>query len=483
MTPGLRPFQAVTVERMRRSASLYLADDMGLGKTVQALAVVNDCLALQRVLIVCPACVVLCWRDAWHTWSTRAMEFRVLRGRSAAPPGPGPGAYVVNYECLSSALHAHPWDMVIVDEAHRLGNPKTRQTKVTLSLPTARWMFLSGTPLRNRPRELWPVLHTLDPEYWGTREEFVRRYCDAQPLVVPVPHNQWARTWWAVDRVLTADRRLYTRERGGLWVSAHGMPARPGEVSQGTARQAWRTVLDDSGASNLRELQERLYATCMLRRTKREVAPELPPRTLQVVPLDLALPARLRRALDMLEPQPGEDFLAQVAALTVPGSPSFEFLALARRELGELKLGIAVDWIRERHGATEKLLVYAHHHTVLEALYAAMEPGTAVLYTGDTPSDERRDAVARFQEDPACRVFIASTRAAGVGLTLTAAHDVVFVEPDWVPADIMQAVDRVHRIGQDQPVTVSFLVLDNSLDSRVMSAVVAKLKVTEEVTK
>lgn len=127
---------------------------------------------------------------------------------------------------------------------------------------------------------------------------------------------------------------------------------------------------------------------------------------------------------------------------------------------------------------SSKVVIFVHHHDVVAAL--AQEFGdSCVTLTGEDSIEKRQIAVDRFQTDPTCRVFIGSLKAAGVGITLTAAHHVVFGELDWVPGNMSQAEDRCHRIGQKDNVLVQHLVLEGSLDSRMARVLIEKQAVID----
>ena len=128
-----------------------------------------------------------------------------------------------------------------------------------------------------------------------------------------------------------------------------------------------------------------------------------------------------------------------------------------------------------------KLVVFAHHRAVVAEL---AEPfgDAAVTLTGSDSTESRQASVDRFQEDPTCTIFIGSITAAGFGLTLTASSHVVFAELDWVPAHMTQAEDRTHRIGQKGSVLVQHLVLQDSLDARMVGTLLKKQRVVDQVT-
>ena len=127
-----------------------------------------------------------------------------------------------------------------------------------------------------------------------------------------------------------------------------------------------------------------------------------------------------------------------------------------------------------------KLVVFAHHRAVIQEL---AEPfgDTVVTLTGGDNATARQAAVDRFQNDPDCRLFLGSITAAGLGLTLTASSHVVFAELDWVPANLTQAEDRTHRIGQEDSVLIQHLVLQDSLDARMVGTLIKKQRIVDQV--
>lgn len=298
-----------------------------------------------------------------------------------------------------------------------------------------RRVFLTGTPLVNRPIELWPIVRSLDPTGLGKSwRAYVTRYCAAQQT-----------------------------------------------------RYGW----DVSGASNLDELQTKLRATFMVRRLKSEVLRDLPPKVRQVidVPADgmrhllaaeealyaghRALIAKLQATVDELREQGGAAYDAAVDQLRSATGVAFEEMARARLDLAVAKLPFVIEHLDAVVESTGKVVVMCWHHEICDALLAHFGR-SAVAVTGKVAIADRQAAVERFQSDPSCTVFVGTIKAAGVGLTLTAASTVVFAEQWWVPGDITQAEDRCHRIGQVNSVLVQHLVVDGSLDATQARTVVAK---------
>ncbi len=303
-----------------------------------------------------------------------------------------------------------------------------------------RRVFLTGTPIVNRPIEMWPLVRSLDPNGLGKSwRAYVTRYCNGHQT-----------------------------------------------------RYGW----DVSGASNLDELQTKLRATFMVRRLKSEVLTELPPKVRQVidVPADgmahllraeaalfeghKATLSKLQATVDELREQGGAAYTAAVEQLRTATGVAFEKMARARLDLAVAKLPFVIEHLDSVVEATGKVVVMCWHHEIVDALLAHFGR-SAVSVTGKVAIADRQAAVERFQTDPSCTVFVGTIKAAGVGLTLTAASTVVFAEQWWVPGDITQAEDRCHRIGQTDSVLVQHLVVDGSLDATQARVTVQKQDVID----
>jgi hypothetical protein len=250
-----------------------------------------------------------------------------------------------------------------------------------------------------------------------------------------------------------------------------------------------------NGASHLDELQDKLRSTIMVRRLKKDVLTELPPKRRQVIEFP-ATPAMAHLVKQEMEVYEGVDELeAEVELAAASDDPNayedavkklrkgqqarFEGLSELRRATAEAKIPLCVEHLEEAVEESGKVVVFAHHKTVVRAI-AEKFGDAAVSLVGDTPMQERQDAVDRFQKDPECKLFIGSIMAAGVGITLTAAAHVVFCELDWVPGNVSQAEDRCHRIGQKDSVLVQHLVLEGSLDATIARRIISKQDVIDK---
>jgi SWI/SNF-related matrix-associated actin-dependent regulator 1 of chromatin subfamily A len=382
---------------------------------------------VRSVIIVCPASLKLNWRNECRKWLTR-LQADIFPSKSSVT--------IINYEQLKKLPKDVRADLLILDEVHYCKNQKAQRTKQTQVLRTKcdRVVMLTGTPILSKPIDLFPLLQMLDAPTWDPAGmvkgkhvqagegagffRFAKRYCDAKEV----------------------------------WVTR--------------AKKIW----DFSGSANLDELQERLRSTVMVRRLKRDVLTELPPKRRQVI----ELPCDAPDDFDYIE----GDTLEEVT--TKARKVAFEDMSRVRAEQALAKVPAAIDHIREcLEGGTEKMVVFAHHQAVIDALRDGLHDFGVVKITGETEVKARQGLVELFQTDSNVRVFIGSIGAAGVGLTLTAASHVVFVELDWTPSNVNQAEDRCHRIGQRESVLVQHLVMRDTLDARICQLMVEKQNIAD----
>ena len=437
-----------------RDEGVLIADEMGLGKTVQAIAYVNASPMVKSVLIVCPASVRINWQREWERWTTRPeLSVAQFDAKKAGDPAFGVDVLIINYDVLSKLPEDARWDLLILDECHYCKNPKAQRTKNVFALKrrSALVLALTGTPILNKPIELWPILQLVAPEAW-----------DGPGVVrgMPVDAGCGAGFWNFAKRYCNAHKE---------WVSK--------------TKEVW--MFD--GASNLDELSERLRSTCMVRRLKKDVLKDLPPkrRTVTCFPKN--------GASDLVDDETtllGEvlkcSSLEEATKAMSTAKVGFEDYSRVRHALALSKVEHVTAHVTDvLEGGADKVIVFAHHHDVVEVLNTQLAPYGSVVVTGETPQGDgteqgcRQWAVDMFQNDPATRVFIGSIGAAGVGLTLTAAQNVIFAELPLRPADLVQAEDRAHRIGQKGSVLVDILVFDGSVDAHIAKMLVAKQDVAD----
>ena len=451
--PGLeyKPYQKAGISYALQRKDTLIGDEPGLGKTIQALGFVNKLGdAVKNVLVVGPATLSFNWKLEAEKWLLGEWLIFVPRsGDDAVPEQPADRKLMVvtNYdkvvgESKLTASLARVWDVAVFDEAHALKNPKSQRSQAVLGerglLQRAhRTLSLSGTPIENYPKEIWPIAAALCPAKFGDWWAFAKRYCG-----------------------------LHQEQRGD--------------------RVAWVST----GGTHLAELQQRLRASFMVRRLKADVLKELPPKRRQLVVLgdeevDWSRHPALRKWREVYERE-YEAALARVEAsrteaeyrvairqLEAVTGIAFQEMSEFRHQTALAKLPACLKYLDEvLASTTDGVVVFAHHEDVLLQLRDHFG-GECVLLYGGTPMRDRGEAVRQFQVGEK-RVFVGGLKAAGVGINLHRASIVIFVEIDWVPATMTQAEDRLCRIGQTKMVHVIHLVLNQSLDVNMSKRVIAK---------
>lgn len=447
------PYQHAAIEYAHGKSGVLIADEPGLGKTIEVAGIINADTVLQKVLIICPASLKLNWQKELKKWLVRDQS--VGLAKSGCAPLPDTSVVIINYDIvkgLRKQIDIVAWDLMVCDESHYLKNSKALRTQSVLGgksdIPifAKKRIFLTGTPIVNKPIELWSLIHSLDPTSLGANYiNFGKRYCGGYQQKIP--------------------------GAGMVW--------------------------DMSGASNLSELQEKLRSSIMIRRLKAEVLTELPPKRRQIIEIPVAgavaktvkaelaaweekekALANLKAEVKMAKAKAGDnetdaDYLEAIKQLKDAQSAAFNEISKIRHETAVSKIPFVIDYLRDALESSEKIVLFAHHHDVIEAVAAEFKD-ICVTLTGQTAMPDRQAAVERFQVQKSCRLFIGSIGAAGTGHTLTAASHVVFAELDWVPGNMTQAEDRCHRIGQQSSVLVQHLVLDGSLDAKMAAVLVEK---------
>ncbi len=434
----LRPYQADGIRWLLRLASwgagAVLADEMGLGKTVQALGLLLARAEVGPALVVAPTSVASNWIDEARRFAPD-LEVRAYhgQGREAQLEGLSAGVLLVtSYDVLArdaDALAEIEFGTLVLDEAQAVKNARTRRARAAQRIDAPARVALTGTPLENHLGELHSLFHIVSPGLLGTPEHFRTRF--AQPI----------------ERDGDLDRK--------------------------------------------RRLSE-LLRPFLLRRTKSEVALDLPPRTevTRVVELSDAerriYDAARAAALDSLTRRTGpenERRFAVLAALTrLRLLACHPRLADPTSQVPSSKLETFLELVQDLRAEGHRALVFSQFTSHLKLVQERLDGlGIPSLYLdGQTPVPTRRERVQRFQEgdDP---LFLISLRAGGTGLNLTAADYVVHLDPWWNPAVEDQASDRAHRIGQSRPVTVVRLVAQGTIEETVMELHAQKRELLDDL--
>jgi superfamily II DNA or RNA helicase len=434
----LRPYQkhgaAWLCDRVERFGGALLADDMGLGKTVQTIASIEHLFLSKTddsgvVLVLATASLLGNWKAEFGKFSPGRMV-RILHGagrdveRDRVQAG---DVVLTSYGTLARDLAWHlkrEYRAIVVDEASLMRNPDTDHAKAIAKLKASRRIALTGTPIENGVRDLWSIFRFIQPGWLGAREDFKDRY----------------------------EQALISGESAGAVMERLRLKISP----------------------------------FLLRRTKEQVAPELPSKLFidefcdlspdqQAVYKELLLEGR--RRVDAIADS-GNKGAARMQMLTallrlrqtccdlvLLGNERFNQLLVTRRSA---KLQRLLELIEEAVSGDHRMLIFSQFQKqLLEIEKCISERGWQSLRL-DGQTRNRQQLVDRFQQPNGPPVFLISLKAGGYGLNLTAADTVVHFDPWWNPAAEAQATDRAHRIGQTRPVTVYRLLTRGTVEEKVV---------------
>jgi hypothetical protein len=398
--------------------------------TIQAVGVWNLDKSLKSCLIVCPASLRLNWQREFEKWSTRPVVVKIVNGGKPKdwPTGTW-DVLIINYDVLTkhrSRIDGCQIDLLIGDEIQYCRSQTAQRTKgmfgyktrkgeiKILPIKASRKLFLTGTPIVNRPVELWPLIESLDPLDLGRSFfKFALDFCAAK------------KTRWG-----------------------------------------W----DFTGASKLDLLQKKLREKFMVRRLKEEVLNDLPAKIRQVIPIPAeGASVLIREELDAYE------YMESLSG-TERSRYAFETISDIRHRVALAKVPYVIEYVKDAIESSPVVL-FAHHQDVIQLLKNAFP--NCVTITGDTSMEERQLAVDTFQNGNV-DLIIGNIQAMGVGLTLSRSSHVIFAELDWVPGNLSQAEDRCHRIGQTESVLVQHIVLEGSLDQKMLRDIFTKQEIIDK---
>lgn len=411
----LRTYQKRAVDFAQLAGGRALiGDDCGLGKTPESLIYAKENPDIRRVLIVAPASVVYKWKREVTTWM--GAEAQVL-DKVKTVLDAAYDVQIVSYEIARERveeLAARGYDLLIVDECHYIKSYKAQRTRavkqIAVQIPYV--LALSGTPFLSRPIEMFTTLHLLKPEAFPNWFKFGQRY------------------------------------GGGEYVHF-------------------------AGATNIEELRTRLE-DIMIRRLKSDVKDELPKLTRSKMPVVLsnkqqyrdikaAVPSAIK-AMRKGRPTESKDYFEN----------ALEKLTLLREVVGLGKVDAAIEWATnflEQTDPNRKLVIYAHHDSVVQALKVGLQGYTVGCIIGGTSKKDRDTVAGNFQAGLDPRVLIISS-AGGVGIDLFGLYDnqcsdMLVVEREWTSAEEEQAESRLHRQGQHNAVNVWILVARGTIDEDI----------------
>ena len=420
--------QKEAIEKLLANDKFILADDMGLGKTTSTVIASIESGA-KKVLIVCPASLKINWKREIENYSED--HVLIVEGKKW---GSTFKYYIINYDILKNfhttensedseayqIIVNEGFDLAIVDEAHYISNSQAQRTKLLndiLAKIPKVWL-LTGTPMTSRPINYYNLLKIVNSPLTLNWQSYVMRYCKGYQFRV-----------------------------GG--------------------RKVWNT----SGASNLDELRDQTKAV-VLRRLKTDVL-DLPEKIISPIWLELKNSFY-------------DDELTEFLRISEENKEK-ESITVTLNRLMKLRQLIAIEKVEHTCELIDKVLeqgkkviVFTNFTMSLDMIYEKYKK-KAVTLDGRMSKIARQESVDRFQNEDKIKVFIGNIKAAGVGITLTAADTVIMNDLSFVPADHSQAEDRAYRYGQKNSVLVYYPVFENTIEMTVYNILQKKKDIIDQV--
>ena len=443
----------------QKNGRALIADEMGLGKTVQVLSWLKLHPEFSKVLVICPASLKINWQREAEKWALLDME--ILNGTT--PHKIKSNDVIINYDILSyweKHLKLKQFDVIIFDEAHYIKNNKAKRTKAFKRLVKSvpRLIALTGTPIENKPIEIYNIVKVIDPSIFPDATDFAIEFCGAKKT-----------------------------------------------------RFGW----DKNGATNTLRLNKILSSSIMIRRKKVDVLKDLPEKQIIKVPFEInnrieydqaetefveflkkkfntenlteEILEELKQFAKRNDIEVSEELTTDEIRLIkehkferIASAPVLAQIELLKQLAVKGKIDQIIEWIENFLESGEKLVVFAVHKKVVSQLMEKFKH-IAVKVDGSVSQKQRQEAVDKFQKDIKTRLFIGNIKAAGVGITLTAASNAAIIEFTWSPGELNQAADRIHRITQTKQVTIWNLVGESTIEEKIITLLKKKEKVITKI--
>ena len=415
--------QKLAIEKLVANERFILADDMGLGKTTSTVIASLES-GSKKILVICPASLKINWYREIQNYTDRSIS--IVEGKKWESAD----FVIVNYDIIknfhdsenveNSVIVKENFDLVIIDEAHYIQNKKAARTQLCNDVANkiGKVWLLTGTPLTSRPINYFNLLELVDSPVAQNWMAYVRRYCD-------------------------------------------GFQFRAGN------RKIWNV----NGSSNLEELRDRTQHT-ILRRLKEEIL-DLPDKIITPIYLDLksdTYKALMGEYFDWYRNNEESKSLAL----------QFSKLMKVRQIISQEKIKNTIEIANSSIDQEKKVIIFTNFTDTLNQFVDYFKKDCVYL-DGSCSKNQRQEAVDRFQNDDKVKVFVGNLKAAGVGITLTAAEVVIMNDLSFVPSDHSQAEDRAYRIGQNKGVSIYYPIFENTIEGKIYDILSRKKNIFETV--
>ena len=425
----LFPFQKAGVQFIEKTGGrVLIADEPGCGKTLQAIAWCQLHFEKRPILVICPKTLMINWKIEFTKWVGIKSYIIISKDNEYQLPTTTYEAYIINYDIVEkqkNLLKKIDPKIIILDESTAIKNPKAKRTKAINEIvkDCPHILALTGTPtLNSRPIEIYNTLKILSPQNFGNYWEFASRYCGL------------------------------TRTRWGVNVS---------------------------GATNIQELAEKLRSTVMIRRLKKDVLKELPDKMRIIVPQEINMKEYKRIEDDLINYLIEEKNKSKLQAEKINLVSQLSRIEYLKQETVKAKLPLFIEWVKTMD--LSKLVIFCHHREFIDQLMIELSEFNPVKLMGGMSSEEKQKSIESFQNDKNYRLFIGSITSAGMGITLTAASHLAFLELMFVPALHDQAEDRILRIGQKNACSIYYFIGEGTIEQEIYDLLQSKRKIFREL--
>ena len=423
----------------------------GAGKTLCSLAWIQK-IGLNKVLVVSPATVKIVWEKEVEKWL--GGKTYIISTTSLLTPEiyNDTKFFIINYEILDKLkkhLSAFKFDVILFDESSRIKSKSAKTTKAAIEISKAinYQLGLNGTPVMNRYDELYTQIQAIRDGYFGTEKDFKEKFCGA------------------TLKDYIDEKEVTVKAEDGTDV----------KIIKQTKKKRW--VYDSP--QRVEELRE-LLAAVVIYYTKDEILSELPPKIFNDVPVQVTKEdmAKYREAEEnfvewMNENKPRFD--AEGNQIKVTTANILEQINVLRQMTSLMKTKAVLERLQLNQEAEAKSIVFSVYNAPLKEL-KEQTGEESVLLIGETSMEDRLVAIDSFQDGDKT-IFLGGTKSAGVGITLTAASEVLFLDYSWSPTDHWQAADRAHRVGsKHESINITHFYVPGTIDDRMREITASKEK-------
>uniref|UniRef100_A0A7E4ZXR5 TATA-binding protein-associated factor n=1 Tax=Panagrellus redivivus TaxID=6233 RepID=A0A7E4ZXR5_PANRE len=481
----LRPYQFEGITWMmflhKFGLNGILADDMGLGKTLQTLCLLSIVHNSPKEddekeiwsLIVCPKTLVNHWCFEWEKYFPNTKHMRRLEELNGNAKHYGP-IVVASYDDVrnNAILKAKRWNYIILDEGHCIRNHTTQLFEVISNLIAKHRLILSGTPVQNSPADLWALFRFLMPGYLSTRSAF---------------HQKYIKPMLACRHPKATDQQTKDGEAALQQLHRQVLPFLMRRLKADVLNELPDKVVQDC-MCQLTDVQRKLYAAvvdrCTLKRENEGATDESESlsalHTLITLRKLVDHPLLIRDVLEKLQLKEFDVTKAQNHALDLSGK-----LVALKEILTECQISkdkpahgehsdASSDGVEVPSLNQHRALIFCQWRASVDLVAEYLDSGALgsgisyVRLDGTVKPGDRQSVVERFNQDESIDLMLLTTHIGGVGLNLTGADVVIFLDHDWNPVKDLQAIDRAHRLGQRKTVNVYRLITQGSIEEKIM---------------